>query len=261
MKISIYYKESELSNLICDKITTLANKHGIEFSDVEPDVVFYVGGDGTFLRAVQKYRLKLDKITFIGIHSGHLGFFYDYGVEEVEDAFNSILNKDYELGHHPLLKAELTYEDDTTRGIYAVNEIRIENPFHTLVSDVLIDNVRFETFHGNGLLVSSPLGSSAYNKSIGGALITSDLDVLQITEIAPIQNRSSRSIGSSLILGGDKKIEFIGDLKNVVVGYDHLFNDISNVKKVEVSLTEKQIKIAHKKGYSHLRKIRESFTN
>jgi NAD+ kinase len=260
MKISIFYKESELSNKICDKIISIANEHNIKFSDVDPDVVFYVGGDGTFLRAIQKYRSKLNKIIFVGIHSGHLGFFYDYGYEEIEEAFESILHKNYDLKKYPLLKAELTYDNDATKLIYAVNEIRIENPFHTLVSDVLIDNVRFETFHGNGLLVSSPLGSSAYNKSIGGALMCSDLDALQITEIAPIQNKSSRSIGSSLILSGDKKVEFVGDLNNVVVGYDHLSNDISNVKKVEISLTERNIKIAHKHGYAHLARIRESFT-
>lgn len=260
MKISIYYKESELSNLIIKKIEELSKKYNFIFDDKNPEVVFYVGGDGTFLRAVQKYRMKLDKILFVGIHSGHLGFFYDYGLEEVEEAFETIINKDYDLCHYPLLKAELTYEDDTNRLIYAVNEIRIENPFHTLVSDVLIDNVKFETFHGNGLLVCSPLGSSAYNKSLGGALITSDLNVLQITEIAPIQNKSSRSIGSSLILPGDKKVEFIGDLNHVVVGYDHLSLDISNVKNVEVSLTENKICIIHKKGYAHLTKIRESFT-
>ena len=260
MKISIYYKETELSNVIIDKINSLKEKYNLIYDDENPDVVFYVGGDGTFLRTVQKYREQLDNILFIGIHSGHLGFFYDYGVEDVEAAILSIINGDYDLGHYPLLKAELTYDDNSTREIYAVNDIRIENPFHTLISDVLIDNVKFETFHGNGLIVSSPLGSSAYNKSLGGALVTSDLNVLQITEIAPIINRSYRSIGSSLILGGDKKVEFIGDLNNVVVGYDHLTDDISNVSKVEVSLMHKQIKIAHKKGYAHLTKIRESFT-
>jgi NAD+ kinase len=260
MKISIYYKESQLSNLIINKIKSLANQNNFEMDDINPDVVFCVGGDGTFLRAVQAHFKRLNQITFIGIHSGHLGFFYDFSIDDVEFIFDSLKENSIKVGNYPLLKGELTYYDEEKKIIHAVNEIRIENPFHTLVSEVLIDNVRFETFHGNGLLVCSPLGSSAYNKSIGGALVSSDLDVLQITEIAPIQNRSSRSIGSSLILKGDKKIEFIGEMSNVVVGYDHLTLDVSSVKKIEISLTDKIIKIAHKEGYSHLIKMRESFT-
>jgi NAD+ kinase len=260
MKISIFYKDSELSNIICNKITILAKEKGFTFSDSSPDVVFYVGGDGTFLRAVQKHRNRLDKIKFIGIHCGHLGFFYDYGVEEVEQAFSDLLEENYKLGSYPLLKGVLNYKDGSTKNIYAVNEIRIENPFHTLISDVLIDESLFEKFHGNGLVVASPLGSSAYNKSLGGALITSDLSLLQITEIAPIQNKSSKSIGSSLILNGDKKIQFVGDLNKVVVGYDHLTSDISNLVKVEVTLMSNQIKVIHKNEYSHLARLRESFT-
>ena len=260
MKISIFNKETELSKLICDKITKIATDRDYEFNDSNPDVVFCVGGDGTFLRAVQKYLSQLNSITFINIHSGHLGFFYDYSIDEVEQAFDDAISSNYDLGCYPLLKGELKYHNGESKTIYAVNEIRLENPFHTLISDVLINNNLFEKFHGNGLLVASPLGSSAYNKSLGGALITSDLDILQITEIAPIQNKSSRSIGSSLILPGEKTVTFKGDLENTFVGYDHLTTEISYLDEVKISLIKNQIKIAHKKGYSHLTRLRESFT-
>ena len=145
MKISIYYKESELSNKIIEKINLLADEYNYSFDEINPDVVFCVGGDGTFLRAVQNYKSILDKITFIGIHSGHLGFFYDFALEDLDKVFKSLKDNTCSIGVYPLLKGELTYYDGTSKVLHAVNEIRIENPFHTLVSEVLIDNVRFET--------------------------------------------------------------------------------------------------------------------
>ena len=200
MKISIYSKEKENKEIILAKVAELVKKYNHTIDNDNFDCILYIGGDGTFLRAVQENKDKLDKIFFIGIHNGKLGFFYDYTLEQLEEVFLDLENKDKYITEHRILQADLTLLDGNKETLYAVNEIRIENPFHTLVSDVYVDGEKLETFSGNGLIVCSSLGSTAYNRSLGGALICPTIDTLQITEIAPIFNRTYCSIGSSLVL-------------------------------------------------------------
>ncbi len=70
----------------------------------------------------------------------------------------------------------------------------------TLVVDVNLRGKHFERFRGDGLCVSTPSGSTAYNKALGGALIHPSLEAMQITEIASINNRVFRTVGSPLVL-------------------------------------------------------------
>ena len=257
MKIGIYFKKENAE--IIELIKTEAEKHQFEIDNEHPDVVFFIGGDGTFLRAVHKYLNALDSIRFVGINNGSLGFFYDFKQEHIPAIMDGLLNDSYLCVEQPLLQGEVEYKNGSTQ-IYALNEIRIENPFHTLISDVYVNDEKLETYRGNGLIVSSSLGSSAYNKSLGGALIDSDISALELTEIAPIQNNIYRSLGSSLVINGNKSITFSGSLKNSVVGYDYLNekND-DELLKVKVSLSNKKVKILYSKDHSYIQRIRKSF--
>ena len=117
-----------------------------------------------------------------------------------------------------------------------------------------------ELFKGNGLVVSSASGSSAYNKSLGGSLIDNDLESLEITEIAGIENNVYRALGSSFVLKGDKTITFSGQLLNSVIGYD--FSNIhknENLLNVVISYSDKTFRIIHSPDYSYIQKIRKSF--
>ena len=149
---------------------------------------------------------------------------------------------------------------DKEQAIYALNEIMIENPFHTLISDVFINEDKLETFRGNGLMVCSSLGSSAYNKSLGGALIDSDLNALELTEIAGLDNNIFHSLKSSLVVSGNKKISFKGELSGTMVGYDNLsLNKEDGLKEVTVSISDKKVSIVYSKNNSYIKKVRKSF--
>lgn len=259
MKISIYCKDNENAGAIVNQVKQLISSHGHEINDKEYDCVLYIGGDGTFLRAVQENIEILDKIFFIGIHNGKLGFFYDYTMEDLEEMFSNLKEHDKFISEHRLLRAELYMNSQISETLYAVNEIRIENPFHTLVSDVFVDEYKLETFSGNGLIVCSSLGSTAYNRSLGGSLVCPTLDTLQITEIAPIFNRTYNSIGSSVVLSSERIIEFVGNLSNAVVGYDHLTLHVNNLEKIKIQLTDKKVKILHNSHYHYINKLRRCF--
>ncbi len=82
---------------------------------------------------------------------------------------------------------------------HALNEMRIENSYRSQVIDMYVNDEHMETFRGNGLCVSTPSGSTALNKSLGGAVINPSLRLMQVTEIAGIHHNAYRSLGSPLI--------------------------------------------------------------
>lgn len=158
-----------------------------------------------------------------------------------------------------MIEIELVLKKEK-RTHYAVNEVRVENPFLTLVSHVEIDQYPLETFRGSGLIVSSTLGSSAYNKSLGGALVDVQLETLQLTEMAAIQNNAYRSLGSSLILDGSKVITFRGEFEKAIFGYDYQSIHLkAPVDEVNVRLSEKTFKLVHQIRNNYYQTIKNTF--
>lgn len=254
MKFTIFSKADNEVSYVERLLLDACYKNGFSLDDENPDFVFVLGGDGTFLRAVHQYMDKIDQVKFVGIRCGTLGFFFQFEVGDIKDLIPLLVNGNYHDEAHRLIECHLN-----KKIIYAINEIRFENPFHTLVCDVKINDQILETFHGNGLLVCSELGSAAYNKSLGGAVIAHDLDLLQLTEIATIQNNSYRSLGSSFILKHDTEITFIGNFENVIVGYDHLTCHPNGSSDIRVTTSKKKIHMVYTKDYSFFNNLKRSF--
>ena len=258
MKVSLYIKDNQVCKSYEKKVLYLLKEEGFSFDEDNPDVVITIGGDGTFLRAVHKYMNQIDDTLFVGINAGHLGFFTEVDIDDIDSFIKALKNKEYRVTKHAILHTFIK-SDMGNYNFYAINEIRIENPFHTLISEVKIDDESLENFRGNGLVVCSSLGSSAYNKSLGGAVVDNNLDIMQLTEIAPIQNMIYHSLGSSLILNKDKKIEFSGDFNEVVVGYDHETFNLKNASSLTIELSDKKLSIIRYKNLNNTTKLRESF--
>lgn len=259
MKAALFIKPNPKALEVEGELMKELFAHGFEIDNENPDVVFFAGGDGTFLRAINKYIKRVNDIKFAGINYGTLGFFYDYEKEDIHELVESIANgTDYSIGHR-LLKGRAIC-DDQESVFYALNEIRVENPFSTLISEVYINDELLENFHGTGLLISSSVGSSAYNKSSGGALMHSDLELLQLTEIDAIQNNAYRSLGSSLIVSETSKITLKGDFRKSIVGYDCIIKDDATViNQLTVSLSHKRVHLVYKNGHSYINMLRKSF--
>lgn len=253
MKIALFLKPELEETDIATYLISKMNEHDLELDQDSPDIVLFVGGDGTLLRAVQTYIEDIYRIKFIGINEGSLGFYSDYVIDEVDQLFEDIKNNEYEIYTHHLLEAEFN-----NRKIYAVNEIRIENPFHTLTSEVSIEGKFLEKFTGNGLVISSPNGSSAYNKSLGGAVVFPGIECLQLTEIAPINNRVYHSLNSPLIIPSNFDIEFNCMGEELVIGYDHLTIS-TKVDRMVIYNSELNFSIIYKKDHSYAKQLNEAF--
>ena len=173
------------------------NNKEFVYDDINPEVVFSFGGDGTMLRAIHKYIDKIDNVKFLGIKTGNLGFYTTFEISELNEALKLLFNNKLVCNKLNLLEYQI---NDNISGL-ALNEIAITNPIHTQIFDIYINNYCLETFRGTGLLVSPPSGSTAYNKSLGGSVIEPCIKAFQLTEIASINNRVYHSLNSPLLLG------------------------------------------------------------
>lgn len=258
MKYTLMIREDDQSKMIAKKLEIKLNFAGHIQDNQKPEIVIFIGGDGSFLRSIQTYLSMLDSVVFVGIHTGTLGFFCEFYPEQLDLLVKSIPQMRRQSVAYPLVEISLLGKKTST--YYAVNEVRVENPFHTFVTDVLIDEQHLQTFRGTGLIVASTLGSSAYNKSLGGALVDVSTASLQLTEMATIQNNAYRSLGSSLVLDANRVITFKGDFKKAIFGYDYLLvNPEEEVEKVKVKTSKKTFRLYHQQQHPYFDTLKKTF--
>ena len=152
-------------------------------ADLNADLLFSIGGDGTILDTVP---FVLDSgIPVAGINMGRLGFLSSISKNEIANAVNSVLTGDYTVEQRSLLELvspEKVFDDVK----YALNELNvIRNPEHSLLAiRVFVDDVYLNTYWGDGILLATPTGSTAYSLSAGGPIIAPNAKNFVITPIA-----------------------------------------------------------------------------
>ena len=152
-------------------------------ADLNADLLFSIGGDGTILDTVP---FVLDSgIPVAGINMGRLGFLSSISKNEIANAVNSVLTGDYTVEQRSLLELvspEKVFDDVK----YALNELNvIRNPEHSLLAiKVFVDDVYLNTYWGDGILLATPTGSTAYSLSAGGPIIAPNAKNFVITPIA-----------------------------------------------------------------------------
>ncbi len=253
-RFMIVAKKDDLSNDISLKIKEGLSKQMV-YDEVNPELVISVGGDGTMLYSVHKYLHLIDSVKFVGIHTGTLGFYTDYNKEEYKELIQDILNDDYTIYERSMLDV---YIDDWC--LKALNEVRIENNRRAQLLQVFINDEELEIFRGNGLCVSTTSGSTAYNKSLGGAVINASMDLMQLIEIAGIHHNAYRSLGSPLILDHTHTITIKSDcLENSILGVDQDVYDLSSNHTITIKISNKKVKYVQYKNISLISRLKRSF--
>lgn len=225
------------------------------YDEDNPELVISVGGDGTVLYSVHKYIHQLDQVSFIGIHSGTLGFLTDYQKDEYMDLVHDIRLDEFKTYNRCLL--EVKTHDET---YMALNEVRLENNRRSQVLGVYINGDFFETFRGNGLCVSTASGSTAYNKSLGGAVINSGAGLMQLSEIAGIHHNAYRSLGSSLILDWTHIIHLESEnFDGSILGIDTLVVDLKGAGSVDISLAKQRARFVQYKRVPYIERLKRAY--
>ena len=259
MKIAVFinFCRDNDSPEIREEVEKIALSTGFEIDNENPDIVFACGGDGTLLRAIHTYINKLDKVSFCGVNFGHLGFFYDYEKDEFDTALKEILDGKMRPTKHKLICGEIENVDGVISKVYAVNEIRVENNLKPLIASVYVDEELFENFLGTGLTISSSVGSTAYNLTLGGAAVSCEVETLQITPIQP--STQCKCFKGSVILPAEKKIFIDGLLNNVLLGYDYVVEEKQSFKSITISSSNKEFTLLNRSGTHSLSKLRKLY--
>lgn len=149
------------------------------------ELVFVLGGDGTML-GVARQVAEL-QIPLLGINVGHLGFLTQSELTDVEETVRRVVNREYEVESRLMLQADVIRGGDTVTSFIGLNDAGVaKGSFGRMVTlDVFVDDVYLDTYRGDGVLVSTPTGSTAYSLSCGGPIVLPTLEVLLITPICP----------------------------------------------------------------------------
>lgn len=223
------------------------------------NIIVSVGGDGDFLQAVRKTGFR-DDCLYAGISTtGTLNMYCDFHVDDTSKMIEAITNAQIEVRRYPTIEVAI----DEGTSFTCLNEFSVRSGIiKAFVMDVFIDDIHFETFRGDGMIVATPTGSTAYNKSVNGAVVDPLLPCMQVSELASVNNNRYRTLGSSFILSGDRKLTFkvVPDGNDYpIMGMDNEALSIQHVETFDVMLSNKFIKTVKLKDNSFWEKVKRTF--
>lgn len=152
--------------------------------DFDADIVISMGGDGTFLKAASHVGAK--DIPVMGVNMGRLGFLADVSPAGIEHAIDSIYKNNYKIERHTVIGVK-SQEGDIIDYPYALNDIAVlKRDDASMISiRACVDGEYVVTYRADGLVVSTPTGSTAYSLSNGGPILAPQAGVLCLTPVAP----------------------------------------------------------------------------
>ncbi|KRK98316.1 inorganic polyphosphate ATP-NAD kinase [Secundilactobacillus odoratitofui DSM 19909 = JCM 15043] len=260
MKVGIFSNSGQASTQVSNALRSKIKAVGLKLDDDRPDIVITVGGDGTLLSAFHHYESQLDSVRFVGIHTGHLGFYTDWRDYEVDQLVDSLVHDNGQSVSYPLLDIQIDYTNGVHEQLLALNESTIKKVTGTMLANVYIKDQLFELFRGDGLCVSTPTGSTAYNKSTGGAVISSELDVVQVSEIASINNRVFRTLGSPIIISPNEsvRVEPVHSKENLMTCDQKVIGNRA-IRSMSFKIATQRIAFAQYRHTQFWKRVSESF--
>jgi NAD+ kinase len=259
-KLYLFYKETADNINQIRNLKLFAESHGFDLVEEakEANLIASIGGYGAFLQSVRKTGFR-DDCLYVGISTGQLGFYCDFHIENHEKMLDAIRHDEIEVRKYPIIQVDI---DQKTR-FYCLNECSIKtSTIKVFSAEVYIDDLHFETFKGDGLIISTPTGSSGYTKSVNGAVLDPKLSCLEVSELASLNNNHYRTLGSSFVLSNERKLVLNikeNDNNYPVIGLDNEAFSIRSNKELKISLPEKRIKTVKLKNNSFWHKVQRSF--
>ena len=155
-----------------------------DMTGLSADLTLVLGGDGAILRAARQMGYRQTPV--LGVNLGKLGFLADLTPAQLRDCFPCVARGEYRVTRH--LMFECVLESPTERRTFlGLNEIAVQTapPFHMIELDLIVDGEPASRYSGDGLIVSTPIGSTAHSLSAGGPILGQDLSAFVITPICP----------------------------------------------------------------------------
>ena len=226
----------------------------------DTELIISIGGDGSFLQSVHKF--KFSDIPIMAINTGHLGFFAEIYPNEIDEFIYKYRNGKYSLQQACPVKASIYTEKDKI-DILAINEIAIKNDkSRTLHLRLKVNGVKMQCFSGDGMLISTPMGSTAYNYSAGGCIVDPSLNLYQLTPICPMNTNAYRSFTSSIILPSNSIINILPENQfedNILLIIDGIERKFKQIEEIKIFKSDIKINLLRLEGYEFWERVSEKF--
>jgi NAD+ kinase len=219
------------------------------------DLMFTLGGDGTFLRAVTFVRDL--NIPILGINMGRLGFLATIQKENIRSSIKSLIDKDFSIKERSLLTVKASKKNIALEEInFALNEITVarRNTTSMITVKTYLDDEYLTSYWADGLIVATPTGSTGYSLSCGGPVINPRAKSLVLTPIAP-HNLNARP----LVIPDDIeiKLKVTGREKKALISLDSRTSVIDNETEILIKRAPFTIKTIQLKEQTFFKTLRE----
>ena len=271
MKIAIYSKSSEKQTIkVVKELLSLAKLHDIEFYiensfykllytefisqkeikifssykdlDSSFDLMITIGGDGTLLRSISFVRDL--EIPIIGINTGRLGFLATLNQDLLHSELTKIVAGEYKIEKRTLLEVEVKGNKTISEFAIALNEVTVgrKNTTSMIKIKTNLDGEYLNSYWADGLIISTPTGSTGYSLSCGGPIMSPMSQTLSLTPIAP-HNLNARP----LVISDETKIELSvsGREKSHLVSLDSRIISLENETLITIKKAKFKINIAY----------------
>jgi len=258
-----YFKLKNIFNKydICVDIDSqsakMISEKGVEFSKLcqECDALVTVGGDGTLISTVRR-SFDFD-IPVLGVYAGNLGFLADVNLSELDEFVSNMINGKYRIDKRAILKATIKKEESEI-SMYAFNDVvltrsSISSMIHI---ETLVDSKAFNTYHGDGVILSTPTGSTAYNLAAGGPVLFPLTNVFALTPICP-HSLTQRPV----VLPGEYAIEMrTSDEKALIIVDGQEKHELKLGESLHMRLSKKRVMLIHREEFNYFDVLKEKLS-
>ena len=212
-----------------------------EYSGDKTELIICIGGDGALLKAV--HSCNFPECPIIGINTGHLGFFQEISLDSIDRFISDYEDRQYSIQELSTVKAVVTKNDGSVH------------------LDISIGGKPIERFSGDGILIATSAGSTAYNYSLGGSIVDPRLKLLQVTPIAPMNTTAYRSFTSSILLPAELSLGVVPESSDsrIFITNDGFQTSYSDIRDIQVMISETSVQLMRFKNYDFWDKVKSKF--
>ncbi len=226
-----------------------------DLSQIQADCVIVFGGDGSILRAARQMGDR--QLPILAVNLGRLGFLADVSPSELPSALDRLVNNKLRVVDHLMFWCTLNRDGKVIERRLGLNEVAIQAgpPFAILDVDLYVDSELVTTYSGDGLIVSTPVGSTAHSLSAGGPILRQELQAFVICPISPhtLTNRP-------VVDAADRKYELViprPESGSSVVVDGRVLAVLAPGDRVCIQRAEQQFRLIKAPGHSYYRTLRE----
>lgn len=253
-KIEKILAKNKISLLIEKESAEFFNKNGVSLAEIlkQTEILISLGGDGTLISIARQVATK--NAFILGIHAGTLGFLTDINPKDFEKFLGEFLNGEYEIERPYMLDVLLEKKDGKIVKKVAFNDVVLNrnNVASMAKIDAFLNRKYFNTYFGDGVIISSAVGSTAYNMSANGPIIYPLSDVFAITPIC-----SHSLTQRPLILAKNYSVNFRtnSDVSVIIDGQD-IF-DMGEISSVYVGINQTKSSLIRGKNHDYFDVLKE----